>query len=166
MPTPSSTSSLPSRPSLRRTATLFSGTREPGTSPRWSTMASSTGCSRPTPRGSRSSEVPLRLRPQGHLQPVEPGQRRPKLAPGARRKRLREGRQPGRHQRLRGGLRRGRWTVFEAIEEDVPANAIAGSLFARFASRQDDSFAMKVIAALRGEFGGHAIKEAATEQEK
>jgi 6-phosphogluconate dehydrogenase len=60
----------------------------------------------------------------------------------------------------------GRWTVFEAIEEDVPANAIAGSLFARFASRQDDSFAMKVIAALRGEFGGHAIKEAATEQEK
>src|ERR671939_180704 len=60
----------------------------------------------------------------------------------------------------------GRWTVLEAIAEDVPANAIAGSLFARFASRQEDSFAMKVIAALRGEFGGHAIKEAATEQEK
>lgn len=60
----------------------------------------------------------------------------------------------------------GRWTVLEAIEEDVPASAIAGSLFARFASRQDDSFAMKVIAALRGEFGGHAIKEAATESEK
>jgi 6-phosphogluconate dehydrogenase len=60
----------------------------------------------------------------------------------------------------------GRWTVFEAIEESVPANAIAGSLFARFASRQDDSFAMKVIAALRGEFGGHAIKEASTEHEK
>jgi 6-phosphogluconate dehydrogenase len=60
----------------------------------------------------------------------------------------------------------GRWTVLEAIHESVPANAIAGSLFARFASRQDDSFAMKVIAALRGEFGGHAIKEAATEQEK
>jgi 6-phosphogluconate dehydrogenase len=60
----------------------------------------------------------------------------------------------------------GRWTVLEALEEDVPANAIAGSLFARFASRQDDSFAMKTIAALRGEFGGHAIKEAATESEK
>ena len=57
----------------------------------------------------------------------------------------------------------GRWTVLEAIEEDVPANAIAGSLFARFASRQDDSFAMKVIAALRGQFGGHAIQEASTE---
>ena len=56
----------------------------------------------------------------------------------------------------------GRWTVLEAINEDVPAAAIAGSLFARFASRQDDSFAMKVIAALRGEFGGHAVQEAST----
>jgi len=56
----------------------------------------------------------------------------------------------------------GRWTVIEAISESVPANVIAGSLFARFASRQDDSFAMKVIAALRGEFGGHAIQEAST----
>jgi 6-phosphogluconate dehydrogenase len=56
----------------------------------------------------------------------------------------------------------GRWTVLEAINESVPANAIAGSLFARFASRQDDSFAMKVIAALRGEFGGHATQEAST----
>ena len=56
----------------------------------------------------------------------------------------------------------GRWTVLEAINESVPANAIAGSLFARFTSRQDDSFAMKVIAALRGEFGGHAIQEAST----
>ncbi len=57
----------------------------------------------------------------------------------------------------------GRWTVLEAINEDVPAAAIAGSLFARFTSRQDDSFAMKVIAALRGEFGGHAVQEASTE---
>ena len=56
----------------------------------------------------------------------------------------------------------GRWTVLEAINESVPANAIAGSLFARFASRQDDSFAMKVISALRGEFGGHAVQEAST----
>ncbi len=56
----------------------------------------------------------------------------------------------------------GRWTVLEAINEDVPTNVIAGSLFARFASRQDDSFAMKVIAALRGEFGGHAVQEAST----
>jgi 6-phosphogluconate dehydrogenase len=52
----------------------------------------------------------------------------------------------------------GGWTVLEAINESVPAPAIALSLFARFASRQDDSFAMKVIAALRNEFGGHAVK--------
>jgi 6-phosphogluconate dehydrogenase len=57
----------------------------------------------------------------------------------------------------------GRWTVMEAINEDVPAAVIAGSLFARFASRQEDSFAMKVIAALRGEFGGHAIQESSTQ---
>jgi 6-phosphogluconate dehydrogenase len=56
----------------------------------------------------------------------------------------------------------GRWTVLEAINESVPATVIAGSLFARFASRQDDSFAMKVIAALRAEFGGHAVQEAST----
>ena len=52
----------------------------------------------------------------------------------------------------------GRWTVFEAIDEDVPAPAIALSLFARFVSRQEESFAMKVIAALRKEFGGHPVK--------
>ncbi len=52
----------------------------------------------------------------------------------------------------------GRWTVFEAINENVPAPAIAASLFARFVSRQEDSFGMKVIAALRNEFGGHAVK--------
>ena len=60
----------------------------------------------------------------------------------------------------------GRWTVMEAINESVPANVIAGSLFARFASRDTDSFAMKTIAALRSEFGGHAVKEASTEAEK
>ena len=56
----------------------------------------------------------------------------------------------------------GRWTLDEAIKMSVPAPVLAASLFARFASRQDDSFAMKVIAALRGEFGGHAIQEAST----
>jgi 6-phosphogluconate dehydrogenase len=52
----------------------------------------------------------------------------------------------------------GRWTVQEAIELRVPAPTIALSLFARFDSRRDDSFANKVIAALRNEFGGHAVK--------
>ena len=54
----------------------------------------------------------------------------------------------------------GRWTIQEAINQNVPAPTIALSLFARFASRQDDSFAMKFIAALRNEFGGHAVKRA------
>jgi 6-phosphogluconate dehydrogenase len=54
----------------------------------------------------------------------------------------------------------GRWTVIEAIERAVPAPVIAQSLFARFASRDENSFAMRYIAALRNEFGGHAVKEA------
>ena len=54
----------------------------------------------------------------------------------------------------------GRWTVIEAIERGVPASAIAQSLFARFASRDDDAFSMRVIAALRNEFGGHATRPA------
>jgi 6-phosphogluconate dehydrogenase len=53
----------------------------------------------------------------------------------------------------------GRWTVAEAIEKSVPAPVLMLSLFARFASRQQDSFAAKVIAALRNEFGGHAVKK-------
>jgi len=52
----------------------------------------------------------------------------------------------------------GRWTIAEAIEEDVPAPVIALSLFTRFASRQDDAFANRLLAALRHEFGGHAIE--------
>jgi 6-phosphogluconate dehydrogenase len=52
----------------------------------------------------------------------------------------------------------GRWTVFEAINESVPAPTISAALFARFASRQDESFAAKINAALRNQFGGHAVK--------
>ena len=54
----------------------------------------------------------------------------------------------------------GRWTIFEAINESVPAPAISAALYARFASRQDESFAAKVAAALRNQFGGHAVKPA------
>jgi len=53
----------------------------------------------------------------------------------------------------------GRWTVQEAIDKSVPAPVLMLSLFARFASRQKDSFSAKVIAALRNEFGGHAVKK-------
>jgi 6-phosphogluconate dehydrogenase len=52
----------------------------------------------------------------------------------------------------------GRWTVEAAIDHAVPLPAITASLFARFGSRQDDSPQMKMIAALRNQFGGHAVK--------
>jgi 6-phosphogluconate dehydrogenase len=52
----------------------------------------------------------------------------------------------------------GRWTVQEAIDLDVPAPVITLSLLTRFRSRQSESFGAKVIAALRNEFGGHAVK--------
>jgi 6-phosphogluconate dehydrogenase len=51
----------------------------------------------------------------------------------------------------------GRWTVQEAVEHAVPLPAVTLALFARFASRQDESFAAKVNAALRGQFGGHDV---------
>jgi 6-phosphogluconate dehydrogenase len=53
----------------------------------------------------------------------------------------------------------GRWAVQEAIDKSVPAPVLMASLFARFASRQENSFSAKVIAALRNEFGGHAVKK-------
>jgi 6-phosphogluconate dehydrogenase len=56
----------------------------------------------------------------------------------------------------------GRWTIAEAIAEDVPVPVISAALFARFASRQDESFAAKVTAALRNQFGGHAVKAVQT----
>jgi 6-phosphogluconate dehydrogenase len=52
----------------------------------------------------------------------------------------------------------GRWTVQEAIDIDVPAPVITLSLLTRLRSRQPDSFSAKVIAALRNEFGGHAVQ--------
>jgi len=51
----------------------------------------------------------------------------------------------------------GRWTVQQAIESGVSAPVIALSLFQRFTSRQQDPFSMRVLAALRNEFGGHAV---------
>jgi 6-phosphogluconate dehydrogenase len=54
----------------------------------------------------------------------------------------------------------GRWTVEAAIDHAVPVPAIAASLFARFVSRQDESPAMQAIAAMRNQFGGHAVHKA------
>ena len=52
----------------------------------------------------------------------------------------------------------GRWTINEAINQNVPVPVISAALYARFASRQDINFAAKVAAALRNQFGGHAVK--------
>ena len=52
----------------------------------------------------------------------------------------------------------GRWAVIQAIEKDIPTPVLALSLLMRFRSRQEDSFGAQVIAALRNEFGGHAVK--------
>jgi 6-phosphogluconate dehydrogenase len=54
----------------------------------------------------------------------------------------------------------GRWTVEEAINLAVPAPVISAALFARFRSRQDDSPAMRAVASLRNQFGGHAVQAA------
>jgi 6-phosphogluconate dehydrogenase len=53
----------------------------------------------------------------------------------------------------------GRWTVQEGVRLAVPTPAIAAALYARFVSREDDSLAMKVVAALRNQFGGHAVRK-------
>lgn len=53
----------------------------------------------------------------------------------------------------------GRWTVEEAIRHSVPANVISAALFARFASRQDGSPALKAVSALRNQFGGHPVRD-------
>jgi 6-phosphogluconate dehydrogenase len=60
----------------------------------------------------------------------------------------------------------GRWTVQAAVDHAVPLPVITAALFARFASRQDDAPAMKMIAALRNQFGGHAVTARAGETEK
>src|SRR3954462_5881040 len=64
-------------------------------------------------------------------------------------------------ERIRGYVEdsgEGRWTIAEAIAEDVPVPVISAALFARFASRQEESFAAKVNAAMRNQFGGHAVQ--------
>jgi 6-phosphogluconate dehydrogenase len=64
-------------------------------------------------------------------------------------------------ERIRGYVEdsgEGRWTIAEAIAENVPVPVITAALFARFASRQEESFAAKVNAALRNQFGGHAVR--------
>lgn len=54
----------------------------------------------------------------------------------------------------------GRWTVFESIDLDIPAPVITAALQARFVSRKEENFAAKLLAAMRNQFGGHAVKKA------
>ena len=86
------------------------------------------------------------------------GSRRPLVAARARARRLREGRlRPRADPRLRRRLRRGPLDGRRGDRRDVPLRSITAALFARFTSRQEESFAAKVNAALRNQFGGHAI---------
>jgi 6-phosphogluconate dehydrogenase len=55
----------------------------------------------------------------------------------------------------------GRWTITDAMDLDVPTPVITASLYARFYSRREGEYAHKVLAALRHQFGGHAIQRAA-----
>ena len=96
----------------------------------------------------------------GDRRAVDAGLGRPVVAARARRPGV-QGERPGPRRTSRATSRtpaKGRWTVQEAIDHDVPAPVITLSLLTRFRSRQDDSYGAKVLAALRNEFGGHAVK--------
>ena len=101
----------------------------------------------------------LRARPRGDLRAVDAGLGRPLVAARAAGRAFKANGQDLEH--LKGWVAdsgEGRWTVQEAIDHDVPAPVITLSLLTRFRSRQDDSYGAKVLAALRNEFGGHAVK--------
>ena len=131
--------------------------RAPGTSPRWCTTASSTASCRPTPRATSCCRPPTSSptcrRPAG----VVAWHGRAVVAAGP----------AGARAQGRPGLAKledyvedsgeGRWTIEEAIRHAVPLPVISAALFARFASRQESSPAMRAVAALRHQFGGHAV---------
>ena len=103
--------------------------------------------------------VAIRPRSRADRRRLAPRQRRALVAPGALPERA--SRRTPSSTAISGYVEdsgEGRWTVQDAIDRDVPAPVITLALFARFVSRQDESFAAKVIAALRNEFGGHAVK--------
>jgi 6-phosphogluconate dehydrogenase len=53
----------------------------------------------------------------------------------------------------------GRWTILDAIDKAVPVPTLTAAIFTRFRSRQDDSYAEKMLAAMRNAFGGHVVKK-------
>ena len=138
------------------------GRSAPATSRRWSTTASSTRSCRPTPRaGSCSRQVDLVDDVPAVLRSWRTGTVIRSWLLDLLVDALEE--DPG-LSKIRGyadDSGEGRWTVQAAIDHAVPMPAIAASLFARFASRQDDSPTMKAVAAMRHQFGGHAVQQAA-----
>src|SRR5256714_9502477 len=137
------------------------GRRGRGTTLRWFTTGTSTGCAKPTPKATRflhaSKDFKLDLHKiagvWNHGSVVRSWLN--ELAETAFEN-------DGELSDLRGYVEdsgEGRWTVQEAIDLDVPAPVITLSLLTRLRSRQVDSFSAKVIAALRNEFGGHAVKK-------
>ena len=117
-------------------------------------------------RGLRGAgAVGVRPRPARDRRHLALRLRRPLVAARAAARRVRA-RRATTSTRIKGYVEdsgEGRWTVAEAIAEDVPVPVITAALFARFASRQDESFAAKVNAALRNEFGGHAVARSSSE---
>ncbi len=132
----------------------------PGIFRRWCTTASSTACSKRTARDSRfskQSQFDYDLEQLAELWQHGSVVRSWLLELLV----LRVPRGSGPRKTSRGYVDdtgEGRWTVEAAIDENVPAPVITLSLLARMASRQDESFSAKVVAALRNQFGGHAVK--------
>ena len=145
--------------------------RAPATSSRWCTTASSTASCRPTPRDSTSSRTPTPristadLRYDLDCADIAEVWRRGSVVcswlldltaqalaenPDARRTTPASSQDSG----------EGRWTLIAAIEEGVPADVLSAALYVRFRSRQDHTFAEKVLSAMRHKFGGHVERAA------
>ena len=134
----------------------------PGTSPRWSTTASSTpSCSR-TPRAGSCSGRSTRSTTSPRCS--APGARARSSGPGCSTCSSPRSTTTTPCPRSRGYAEdsgEGRWTVEAGIDNAVATPAITAALYARFVSRQDDSPAMKAVAAMRNQFGGHATRTSA-----
>ena len=105
------------------------------------------------------SRVGVRARPAGHRQALDARQRGALVAARPHRRRAR--RKIPKLSALKPWVEdsgEGRWTVDDAVEKAVPAPTITASLFARFRSRRENSFADRLLAAMRNQFGGHAVR--------
>ena len=136
--------------------------REPATSSRWSTTASSTASCRPTPKGfeimSEAPEFDLDLHEIAAIWRYGSVVRSWLLELAERALRPESG-----FEQIEGVVvdsGEGRWTVEEAIDRGVSAPVISSALFARFASQKKDAFGLRLVSALRNQFGGHAFTTA------